>query len=66
MLVLREVRGWSVSAHLGLAGLALVVTVNAMRSWPRRTTGVLLKTLALAGLGLLFCCNIAPRFYRRG
>lgn len=40
--------------HLGLAGLALVVTVNAMRSWPRRTTGVLLKTLALAGLGLLF------------
>jgi len=40
--------------HLGLAGLALVVTVNAMRAWPRRTTGVLLKTVALTGLGLLF------------
>ena len=40
--------------HLALAGFALIVSVNAMRAWPRQAAGTLLRLLALAGLGLLF------------
>lgn len=40
--------------HLALAGFALIVSLNAMRAWPRQMSGTLLRLLALTGLGLLF------------
>ena len=40
--------------HLGLAIMALLVTVNALRSWPRDTLGMAMRGLAALGLGLLF------------
>jgi len=39
--------------HLVLAGVALLVTLNAMRSWPRGLKATVLGGLAAAGLGLL-------------
>lgn len=42
--------GW---VHLALAGLALGVSLNAMRAWPSGNRGLALKTLAATGLGLL-------------
>lgn len=35
--------------HLGLAGLALLATLNAMRGWPRGRLGIVLTGLAAGG-----------------
>lgn len=40
--------------HVGLAGLALLVAVNAVRSWPSGQTRLTLCSIAAIGLGLLF------------
>ncbi|MEA1941150.1 MAG: MerC domain-containing protein [Pseudomonadota bacterium] len=48
--------GW---VHLALAGLALVVSLNAMRDWPPGNKGLALKTLAATGLGLLLLGALA-------
>lgn len=40
--------------HLALAGLALLVSLNAMRSWPGGMRGIALRGLAITGLALLF------------
>lgn len=40
--------------HIGLASLALIVWLTVMPKWPTGPSGLVVKAIAIAGLGLLF------------
>lgn len=40
--------------HIGLASVALIVWLTVLPKWPTGQSGLVVKTIALAGLGLLF------------
>ncbi|WP_300555676.1 MerC domain-containing protein [Maricaulis sp.] len=40
--------------HIGLASVALIVWLTVLPKWPTGQSGLVVKAIALAGLGLLF------------